>query len=90
MKLTTCTTCTIFIVIGIFIWTVCSNIQYMKNHTSQKKKYSKYNLKNLPGCTLLKNPPANAGDAGSIPSLGRSLMFQAVKAHAPQLLSLRA
>ena len=26
----------------------------------------------FPGGSLLKNPPANAGDAGSIPDLGRS------------------
>ena len=27
----------------------------------------------LPGGAVVKNPPANAGDAGSIPGLGRSL-----------------
>ena len=27
----------------------------------------------FPGGSVLKNPPANAGDVGSIPSLGRSL-----------------
>ena len=26
----------------------------------------------FPGDTVVKNPPANAGDAGSIPGLGRS------------------
>ena len=26
------------------------------------------------GCTVVKNPPANAGDMGSIPGLGRSHM----------------
>ena len=26
----------------------------------------------LPWCPVVKNPPANAGDAGSIPGLGRS------------------
>ena len=25
-----------------------------------------------PGCSVVKNPPANAGHAGSIPGLGRS------------------
>ena len=28
---------------------------------------------NFPGGSVVKNPPANAGDAGSIPGLGRSL-----------------
>ena len=26
----------------------------------------------LPGCSAVKNPPANAGDVGLIPGLGRS------------------
>ena len=26
----------------------------------------------FPGVSMVKNPPANAGDAGSIPGLGRS------------------
>ena len=26
----------------------------------------------MPGCSVVKNPPANAGDAGSIPESGRS------------------
>ena len=33
-----------------------------------------------------KNPPANAGDTGSITDLGRSHMPQDNQAHAPQLL----
>ena len=28
--------------------------------------------KDFPGGTVVKNPPANAGDTGSSPSLGRS------------------
>ena len=33
---------------------------------------NKHNEKNgLPGGSVLKNPPANTGDAGSVPSLGR-------------------
>ena len=39
---------------------------------------------------MVKNPPANAGDTGSIPGLGRSHMPQSNKAHVPQLLSLHA
>ena len=39
---------------------------------------------------MVKNPPANAGDMGSIPGLGRSHMPQSNEARAPQLLSLRS
>ena len=39
----------------------------------------------LPGGSGIKNPPANAGNASSIPDLGRSRMLQSNKAHVPQL-----
>ena len=35
---------------------------------------------------MIKNPPANAGDTGSIPGPGRSHMPQSNEARAPQLL----
>ena len=38
------------------------------------------------GGTVVKNPPANAGDMGSSPGPGRSHMPQSNKAHAPPLL----
>ena len=38
---------------------------------------------------MVKNPPANAGDTGSSPGLGRSHMPQSSWAREPQLLSLR-
>ena len=44
----------------------------------------------FPGGAVVKNPPANAGDRGSIPGPGRSHMPQSNKARAPQLLSLRS
>ena len=44
----------------------------------------------FPGGTVVKNPPANAGDTGSIPGPGRSHMPQSNEACAPQLLSLQA
>ena len=44
----------------------------------------------FPGGAVVKNPPANAGDTGSIPGLGRSHMLQSNKARVPQLLSLRS
>ena len=43
----------------------------------------------FPG-TVVKNPPANAGDMGSSPGPGRSHMLRSNKARAPQLLSLRS
>ena len=39
---------------------------------------------------MVENPPANAGDTGSIPGLGRSLLPWSNKAHVPQLLSLHS
>ena len=38
---------------------------------------------------MVENPPANAGDTGSSPGLGRSHMPRSNWARAPQLLSLR-
>ena len=38
---------------------------------------------------MVENPPANAGDTGSSPGLGRSHMPRSGWAHEPQLLSLR-
>ena len=36
-------------------------------------------LRDFPGGTVVKNPPANAGDTGSIPGPGRSHMGRATK-----------
>ena len=41
----------------------------------------------FPGGSVVKNLPANAGDMGSSPGLGRAHMPQSNKACAPQLLS---
>ena len=41
----------------------------------------------FPGGAMVKNPPASAGDVGSISGLGRSHMPQSNKAREPQLLS---
>ena len=38
---------------------------------------------------MVENLPANAGDTGSSPGLGRSHMLRSNWAHEPQLLSLR-
>ena len=42
----------------------------------------------FPGDAVVKNLPANAGDAGSSPGLGRSHMPRSSWAREPQLLSL--
>ena len=46
-------------------------------YIQRKQKHytnSKSNLGDFPGGTAVKNPPANAGDMGSIPGPGRSHM----------------
>ena len=43
----------------------------------------------FPGGTVVENLPANAGDTGSSPGLGRSHMPWSNWAREPQLLSLR-
>ena len=43
----------------------------------------------FPGGAVVKNLPANAGDTGLSPGLGRSHMLWSNWAHEPQLLSLR-
>ena len=47
-------------------------------------------MQGFPGGSVLKNPPANTGDTGSIPDPGRSHMLRSNYAPAPQLLSLRS
>ena len=42
----------------------------------------------FPGGSVVKNPPANAGNMGLIPGLGRSLRPRSNKACVPQLLRL--
>ena len=48
----------------------------------------KFQSRGFPGGAVVKNPPANAGDTGSRPGLGRSHMPQSNWAREPQLLSL--
>ena len=52
--------------------------------------YEKYSAWGFPGGAVVKNPPANAGDTGSSPGLGKSHMPRSSEARAPQLLSPRA
>ena len=44
----------------------------------------------FPGGTVVRNPPASAGDTGSSPGLGRSHMPWSNWAHEPQLLNLHS
>ena len=44
----------------------------------------------FPGGSVVKNLPANAGDMGLSPGLGRSHMPRSNQARAPQLLSLHS
>ena len=52
-----------------------------KSRDAAKKK------KDFPGGAVDKNPPAYAGDTGSIPGPGRSHMLQGSYGRAPQLLN---
>ena len=52
--------------------------------------FNSQGVKDLAGGAVDKNPPANAGDTGLIPGLGRFHMHRATKACAPQRLSPRA
>ena len=45
-------------------------------------------MEGFPGGTVVKNPPANAGDMGLSPGPGRSHKPWSNQARAPQLLSL--
>ena len=55
----------------------------MKLDSSNSTKF-----KGFPGGSVIKDLPANAGDMGSIPGLGRSHMLRSKSAHEPQVLSL--
>ena len=46
-------------------------------------------MEGFPGGAVVENLPANAGDTGSSPGLGRSHMPRSSWARVPQLLSLR-
>ena len=53
------------------------------------QKYLKRSARGFPAGAVVKNLPANAGDMGSSPGLGRSHMLRSSWAREPQLLSLR-
>ena len=49
-------------------------LDYIKIKSSKllKELIQKWKSRDFPGGTVVKNPPANAGDTGSSPGLGRS------------------
>ena len=55
-------------------------------HTCQNGHYQK-DKRGFPGGAVVENLPANAGDTGSSPGLGRSHMPRSNQAREPQLLS---
>ena len=57
-------------------------------HNSQNVYYQK-DSRGFPGGAVVENLPANAGDTGSSPGLGRSHMPRSNWTREPQLLSLR-
>ena len=52
------------------------------------RQASKCKVQGFPGGSVVENLPANAGDTGSSPGLGRSHMLRSNWAREPQLLSL--
>ena len=70
----------------IQLWAVTPHVPSATLHHPQC-----WNLKKIvglfPGGTVVKNPPANAGDRGSSPGPGRSHMLWSNEDRAPQLLS---
>ena len=55
---------------------------------NQQDITDKNHQQGFPSGAVVENLPANAGDTGSSPSLGRSHMLRSNWAHEPQLLSL--
>ena len=58
-------------------------------HTVSQKNFLKIHNTGFPGGAVVENLPANAGDTGSSPGLGRSHMPRSNWACEPRLLSLR-
>ena len=54
----------------------------------QSKREKERQERDFPGCPVVKNPPANAGDTGWVPGMGRFHVQRSHWARVPQLLSL--
>ena len=70
--------------VGLLVFIFAS---WMTEHQAVASQINK-KVQGFPGGTVVKNPPANAGDTGSSPGLGRSHMPRSNWAREPQLLSL--
>ena len=64
---------------------VCKELLQLNRKTHTHKNP----IQGFPGGAVVENLPANAGDTGSSPGLGRSHMPRSNWDHEPQLLSLR-
>ena len=75
----------------LVIWKkVLDILREKKAGSEQHLQYSLFlKFKGFPGGAVVESPPANAGDTGSSPGLGRSHMPRSNQAREPQLLSLR-
>ena len=67
---------------------LCVQGQSQESKGLEKCLLKKSGTSGFPGGSMVKNPPTNAGDLGSIPCSGRSHMLWGNWAHVPQLLSL--
>ena len=60
--------------------------QRERHRERQRERERQGQREGLPGGPVVKHPPANLGDTGSLPGPGRSHMPKSNQAHAPQLL----
>ena len=80
------------LVLHLYILTLCMCVCFLKRFGGLHwwgKPCQKSNLWGFPGGAVVENLPANAGDTGSSPGLGRFHMPRSNWACEPQLLSLR-
>ena len=81
---------------GGWAWVHKAALEFWANETTlhepqsvkRKKKKKKMTHTGFPGGSVVKNPPAKAGNIDLTPGLGRSPLPQCNWAHMPQLLSL--
>ena len=77
-------------------WHLSESLHTLTNTKAQEKKSVKkwgmqeLKFRDFPGSAVVKNLPANAGDTGLSPGLGRSHMPRSTSACVPQLLSLHS
>ena len=69
--------------VGVMVLLAVSSMSMSQHYILNKVPWG------FPGGAVVENLPANAGDTGSSPSLGRSHLLRSNWAREPQLLSLR-